>query len=161
MININYFPNFNYYPRSLVLKSMLKDSVAEGFMRLMAHGQLPTIYRALVDTRHQFLPPLPLSTLITLYYWVSTTGVRLTEKERVYVFVLGQKGILLPQDVAFKAEEVGFLWRKRSQNRRGLVETPCSQHFLSTGHPAAEPAARFCGKKSVPPPWEVSGKSLD
>ena len=67
----------------------------------------------------------------------------------MYVFVLGQKGVLLPQDVAFKAEEVGFLWRKRSQNRQGLVETPCSQHLLSTGHAVVEQAARFCGTKLV------------
>lgn len=65
----------------------------------------------------------------------------------MYVFVLGQKGVLLAQDVAFKAGEVGFLWRKRSQNGRGLVETPCSQHFLSTGHPAAERAALFLRNK--------------
>lgn len=56
------------------------------------------------------------STVITL----STAGVGKTEKERVCVYVLRQKGVLLPQDVAFKAEEVGFLWRKRSQNRRLL-----------------------------------------
>ncbi|KAA8582564.1 hypothetical protein FQN60_006235 [Etheostoma spectabile] len=55
--------------------------------------------------------------------------------------------MLLPQDVACKTEEVGFLWRKRSQNRQGWVQTPCSKHFVSTGHPAAERAARFCGTK--------------
>lgn len=77
----------------------------------------------------------------------------------MYVFVLGQKGVLLPQDVAFKAEEVGFLWRKRSQNRQGLVETPCSQHFSSTGQLAAERAACFCGTKLVLQPSEVSEKS--
>lgn len=69
-----------------------------------------------------------------------------SEKERL-VFVLGQKGVLLPQDVAFKAEEVGFLWRKRSQNRQGLVEATCSQHCLSTGHPAADWAAHYLWNK--------------
>lgn len=104
------------------------------------------------------VPPLtaPVHLNHPVYYWSRRDRDR--EKERVYVFVLGQKGVLLPQDVAFKAEEVGFLWRKRSQNRQGLVETPCSQHFLSTGHPAAERAARFCGTKPVSPPWEVSVK---
>lgn len=89
-----------------------------------------------MDTVQSFLPSQPSSTSII----VSATGVgeRETGKGRVYVFVLGQKGVLLPQDVAFKAEEVGFLRRKRSQNRG---ETPCSQHFLSTGHHAAERAA--------------------
>ncbi|KAK2862724.1 hypothetical protein Q5P01_002257 [Channa striata] len=44
-----------------------------------------------------------LSTLIIL----STNGERETyRKSSLYVFVLGQKGVLLPQDVAFKAEEV-------------------------------------------------------
>ncbi|KAL3046629.1 hypothetical protein OYC64_004586 [Pagothenia borchgrevinki] len=69
------------------------------------------------------------------------------EKERVYVFVLGQKGVLLPQDVAFKAEEVGFLWRKRSQNRLG--PDTVFPAFLDQGHPAADQAASFYGTKEV------------
>lgn len=68
---------------------------------------------------HPTSPP-PLMAPVHLYRpvhsWSRTDG----EGERVYVFVLGQKGVLLPQDVAFKAEEVSFLWRKRSQNRRLL-----------------------------------------
>lgn len=79
-------------------------------------------------------------------------------KERVYVFVRGQKGILQPQEVAFHAEKLGFLWRKRLQDRQGLVETLCSQHFLSTGHPAAERAAHFLRNKVGLTLWEVSGK---
>lgn len=51
------------------------------------------------------------------YHSVHSWSRKDREGESVCVYVLRQKGVLLPQDVAFKAEEVGFLWRKRSQNR--------------------------------------------
>lgn len=80
---------------------------------------------------------------------MAAVEARKTEAQKKWelVFVLGQKGVLLPQDVAFKAEEVGFLWRKRSQNRQGWVEATCSQHCLSTGHPAADWAAHYLWNK--------------
>ncbi|GLD53574.1 UDP glucuronosyltransferase 5 family, polypeptide G1 [Lates japonicus] len=52
-----------------------------------------------------------------VYYWSKGEGD--AEKERVYVFVLWQKGVLLPQDVAFKAEEVTKL-QSRQQTFVGL-----------------------------------------
>lgn len=57
---------------------------------------------------------------VHLYHSVHSWSRKEGEGESVCVYVLRQKGVLLPQDVAFKAEEVGFLWRKRSQNRRLL-----------------------------------------
>lgn len=80
---------------------------------------------------------------------MAAVEARKTEAQKKWelVFVLGQKGVLLPQDVAFKAEEVGFLWRKRSQNRQGWVEATCSQHCLSTGHPAEDWAAHYLWNK--------------
>ena len=98
-----------------------------------------------MDTK--LVPPLILAVHLNhaVYFWGKREGE--AEKERVYVFVLKQKGVLLPQDVAFKAEEVGFLWRKRSQNRQGLVKTPCSNTFLEYRSPRCRAGSELLWNK--------------
>uniref|UniRef100_A0A3B5LLV8 UDP-glucuronosyltransferase n=1 Tax=Xiphophorus couchianus TaxID=32473 RepID=A0A3B5LLV8_9TELE len=127
--------------RVVEVRSLTKDNFLEALKDILENPS----YRENSQRLSQLHRDRPMSPMDTAIFWIEyvirnkgaahlqSAGFGLPWYSYfcldVAVFVL---------DVAFKSEEVSFLWRKRSQNRQGPGKTPCSQRFSGSGHPSAE-----------------------